>query len=178
VISSGKILFFIICFWTFHANGQKVGLVLSGGGAKGLSHIGTLKALEENHIPIDYITGTSMGGIVGALYAAGYSPAQIERIALTSEFQDWVNGRYKSDYSFYFQKSSNNASLISAKIQIDTALRMSIRNNLVNDIPLNFALIELLSQASAISKDNFDNLFVPYRCMVSDVFSQTSIMFR
>lgn len=173
--SSGKILLFIICFWTFHANGQKVGLVLSGGGAKGLSHIGTLKALEENHIPIDYITGTSMGGIVGALYAAGYSPEQIEKIALTTEFQDWVNGRYKSDYSFYFQKSSTNASLITAKIQVDTALRMSVRNNLVNDIPLNFALMELLSQASAIAKDNFDNLFVPYRCMVSDVFSQTSI---
>jgi len=175
VIPSRICLLFIICFWACHANGQKVGLVLSGGGAKGLSHIGTLKALEENHIPIDYITGTSMGGIVGALYAAGYSPAQIEKIALTAEFQDWVNGRYKSDYSFYFQKSSTNASLITAKIQVDTALRMSIRNNLVNDIPLNFALIELLSQASAIAKDNFDNLFVPYRCMVSDVFSQTSI---
>jgi NTE family protein len=175
VISSRILILFIICFWAFHANGQKVGLVLSGGGAKGLSHIGTLKALEENHIPIDYITGTSMGGIVGALYAAGYSPVQIEKIALTNEFQDWVNGRYKSDYSYYFQKSSTNASLITAKIQVDTALRMSIRNNLVNDIPLNFALIELLSQASAIAKDNFDNLFVPYRCMVSDVFSQTSI---
>ena len=175
MIYSKKLLLYIICFWTFHVNAQKVGLVLSGGGAKGLSHIGTLKALEENHIPIDYITGTSMGGIVGALYAAGYSPAQIEKIALTSEFQDWVNGRYKSDYSFYFQKSSINASLVTAKIGIDTALRMSIRNNLVNDIPLNFALIELLSQASAIAKDNFDHLFVPYRCMVSDVFSQTSI---
>lgn len=174
-MSLKNLLLFILCFWTFHTNAQKVGLVLSGGGAKGLSHIGTLKALEENHIPIDYITGTSMGGIVGALYAAGYSPTQIEKIALTTDFQDWVNGRFKSDYSFYFQKNGINSSLITAKISVDTALRMSIRNNLVNDIPLNFALLELLSQASAIAKDNFDNLFVPYRCMVSDVFSQTSI---
>lgn len=170
-----NILLFILCLGTFDGNAQKVGLVLSGGGAKGLSHIGTLKALEENHIPVDYITGTSMGGIVGALYAAGYSAEQIEKIALTSDFQDWVSGRFKSDYSFYFQKTAVNASLITAKLSIDTALRMSFRNNLVNDIPLNFALIELLSQASAISKDNFDNLFIPYRCMVSDVFSQTSI---
>lgn len=175
IYSRKLLLFFICCCWTFHVSAQKVGIVLSGGGAKGLSHIGTLKALEENHIPIDYITGTSMGGIVGALYAAGYSPAQIEKIALTTDFQDWVNGRYKSDYSFYFQKTGNNASLITAKLAIDTGLRISIRNNLVNDIPLNFALIELLSQASAIAKDNFDNLFVPYRCMVSDVFSQNSI---
>jgi len=175
VASIRNILLFILCLGTFDGNAQKVGLVLSGGGAKGLSHIGTLKALEENHIPVDYITGTSMGGIVGALYAAGYSAEQIEKIALTSDFQDWVSGRFKSDYSFYFQKTGVNASLITAKLSIDTALRMSFRNNLVNDIPLNFALIELLSQASAISKDNFDNLFIPYRCMVSDVFSQTSI---
>ncbi|WP_316793931.1 patatin-like phospholipase family protein [Pedobacter frigoris] len=154
---------------------QKVGLVLSGGGAKGLAHIGILKALEENNIPIDYITGTSMGGIVGAMYAAGYSPAQIEKVALSIDFQDWVSGRYKSDYSFFFQKKSINSSILTAKLSVDTNLRLNFRSNLVNDIPLNFALLELFSQASAISKDNFDNLFVPYRCMVSDVLSQTSI---
>jgi NTE family protein len=175
VVSIRNILIFICCWGSIHAHAQKVGLVLSGGGAKGLSHIGTLKALEENHIPVDYITGTSMGGIVGALYAAGYSPRQIEKIALTTDFQDWVSGRFKSDYTFYFQKTSVNASMLTAKLSVDTALRMSFRNNLVNDIPLNFALIELLSQASAIAKDNFDNLFIPYRCMVSDVFSQSSI---
>ncbi|MHA4896466.1 patatin-like phospholipase family protein [Pedobacter sp. PWIIR3] len=160
---------------TFTAYGQKVGLVLSGGGAKGIAHIGILKALEENHIPIDYITGTSMGGIVGAMYAAGYSPAQIEKIALSSDFQDWVGGRYTSDYNFFFQKKSINPSIITAKLSVDTNLRFNFRSNLVNDIPLNFALLELFSQASAISKDNFNNLFVPYRCMVSDVLSQTSI---
>ena len=154
---------------------QKVGLVLSGGGAKGIAHIGILKALEENNIPIDYITGTSMGGIVGAMYAAGYSPAQIEKIALSRDFQDWVGGRYTSDYSFFFQKKSINPSILTAKLSVDSNLRLSVRSNLVNDIPLNFALLELFSQASAISKDNFDNLFVPYRCMVSDVLSQTSI---
>ncbi|MES2419311.1 MAG: patatin-like phospholipase family protein [Bacteroidota bacterium] len=154
---------------------QKVGLVLSGGGAKGLAHIGVLKALEENNIPIDYITGTSMGGIVGAMYAAGYSPMQIEKIALSTDFQDWVSGKYKSDYSFYFQKNNTNAAVLTAKLSVDTSLRLSFRPNLVNDIPLNFALLELFSQASAISKDNFDNLFVPYRCMVSDVLSQKSI---
>lgn len=151
---------------------------MSGGGAKGLAHIGTLKALEENNIPIDYITGTSMGGIVGTMYAAGYSPAQIEKIALSPQFQDWVSGRFKSDYSFFFQKQPLNPSIVSAKLSLDTSLRMSMRPNLVNDIPLNFALLELFSQASAISKDNFDNLFVPFRCMVSDVLSQTSIMVK
>ncbi|RDC55877.1 patatin [Pedobacter chinensis] len=166
-------MLFVLCCTKLHA--QKVGLVLSGGGAKGLSHVGTLKALEENHIPIDYITGTSMGGIVGAMYAAGYSPAQIEEIALSKEFQNWVNGRYTSDYTYYFQKNAPNASMLTAKVAIDTGFHFSFRSNLINDIPLNFAFLELFSQASAVSKDNFDNLFVPFRCMVADVLSQKSI---
>ncbi|MEG0499705.1 MAG: patatin-like phospholipase family protein, partial [Rikenellaceae bacterium] len=65
------ILFMLLLTLPLHA--QKVGVVLSGGGAKGLYHIGILKALEENNIPIDYISGTSMGAIIAGLYAAGYS---------------------------------------------------------------------------------------------------------
>ncbi|WP_231465301.1 patatin-like phospholipase family protein [Pedobacter sp. Leaf132] len=166
-------MLFILCCFKLQA--QKVGLVFSGGGAKGLAHIGTLKALEENHIPIDYITGTSMGGIVGAMYAAGYTPAQIENIATGNEFQNWVNGRYTSDYTYYFEKNAPNASMLAAKVAIDSGFHFSFRSNLINDIPLNFAFLELFSQASAASKDNFNNLFVPFRCMVADVLSQESI---
>jgi NTE family protein len=168
-------MFLLLFFGYSKGYAQKVGLVLSGGGAKGLAHIGTLKALEENNIPIDYITGTSMGGVVGAMYAAGYTPTEIERIALSTDFQDWVSGKYTSDYNFFFQKNDANAAVLTAKLTADTSLRFSFRSNLVNDIPLNFALLELFAQASATSKDNFDNLFVPYRCMVSDVLSQSSI---
>jgi NTE family protein len=155
--------------------GQKVGLVLSGGGAKGLAHIGVLKALEENHIPIDYITGTSMGGIVGALYAAGYSPSEIEYVAQSDDFQEWVNGRFKSDYRYYFKKKSDNPAFLNAKLEIDTSFNASFRANLVNDIPLNFALLQLLGQASATAKNNFDNLFVPYRCVVADIFDKKMV---
>lgn len=67
---------------SFHAgaaaNGsQRVGLVLSGGGARGIAEIGVIQALEENDIPVDYITGTSIGAIVGGLYASGFSPAEM-----------------------------------------------------------------------------------------------------
>ena len=70
------ILSFLICL--ISAYPQKVAVVLSGGGAKGVTHIGVLQALEENGIPIDYIAGTSMGAIIGGLYAAGYSPDQMD----------------------------------------------------------------------------------------------------
>ena len=61
--------------------------MLSGGAARGLAHIGVLKELEANGISIDYIIGTSMGAVVGGLYAAGYSPAEMEAIARSPEFQ-------------------------------------------------------------------------------------------
>ena len=67
----------VLILSTVGAMGQSVGLVLSGGGAKGLSHVGVIKALEEYNIPIDYICGTSMGAIVGSLYAAGLTPDEM-----------------------------------------------------------------------------------------------------
>ena len=73
-------------------NAQKVGLVLSGGGAKGLTHIGIIRALEENGIPIDYIAGTSMGAIVGSLYAMGYSPDEMEVLLKSDDFKRWYSG--------------------------------------------------------------------------------------
>ena len=74
------LIFFLVFLIACPVRAQKVGLVLSGGGAKGMTHIGIIRALEENNIPIDYITGTSMGAIVGSLYAMGYSPDDMEKM--------------------------------------------------------------------------------------------------
>ncbi len=83
------ILFLFLFFSLYHAPArQKIGLVLSGGGAKGFAHIGTLKMLDSLHIPVDYIVGTSMGGIVGGLYAMGYSGAEIEDLARTTDWNE------------------------------------------------------------------------------------------
>jgi predicted acylesterase/phospholipase RssA len=82
---------YVFCLCLLLLNGishaQKVGLVLSGGGATGLAHIGVLKALEEKGIPIDYITGTSAGALVGSLYASGFSLEEIEAYVLSDDFQ-------------------------------------------------------------------------------------------
>ena len=69
------------------AMAQKVGVVLSGGGAKGLYHIGVLQALEENEVPIDYIAGTSMGAIIAGLYAAGYSPDEMRELVTSGSVE-------------------------------------------------------------------------------------------
>ena len=80
---------------------KRVAVVLSGGGTRGMAHIGLLKALEENDIPIDYIAGTSIGAIIGGMYAAGYSPAEIEELVLSREFADASIGRIDNAYRQY-----------------------------------------------------------------------------
>src|SRR5213080_4157950 len=70
-----------------HQRRPTIGVALEGGGAKGLAHIGVLGWFEENHIPVDYIAGTSMGGLIGGLYATGKSPKELEEIV---EQQNWV----------------------------------------------------------------------------------------
>ena len=92
----------VLILWYQPVLGQKVALVLSGGGAKGLAHVGVLKLLEENDIPIDYIVGTSMGGVIGGFYAAGYSADAIEQLVLSPDFQDWVHGALGKNYQFLY----------------------------------------------------------------------------
>src|SRR6478672_7564981 len=75
------------------ANHPKVGLVLEGGGALGLAHIGVLQWLEEHRIPVDYVAGTSMGGLVGGIYATGNSPAGIRTIVNTINWNDVLRGQ-------------------------------------------------------------------------------------
>ena len=92
--------------WAQEAKRPKIGLVLGGGGARGAAHVGILKVLEENRVPVDFVVGTSMGSIVGGLYALGHSPAQIDQdfheIHWTDLFtdwptQDWLSFRNKRD---------------------------------------------------------------------------------
>ncbi|HAS34936.1 MAG TPA: patatin, partial [Flavobacteriales bacterium] len=98
--------------------GQSVGLVLSGGGSKGLAHIGVIKALEERQIPIDFITGTSTGAIIGGLYASGYTAEEIQAIFLSDEFIDLMRGIKDEDYNYYFKKEKSTASWVEIPLDL------------------------------------------------------------
>ncbi|MFI5164113.1 MAG: patatin-like phospholipase family protein [Bacteroidia bacterium] len=157
---------------------QKVGVVLSGGGASGLAHIGVIKALEENNIPIDYITGTSIGAFVGAMYAIGYTPEQMEKIALSDDFNNWVYGNIDKKYIYYFKKKDNNASWISLKLSLDTTFETNLPTNIVSPAPIDFALLESMAPASVAAHYDFDSLFTPFRCVAADIESKTSVVFK
>ncbi|WP_420388495.1 patatin-like phospholipase family protein [Roseivirga sp.] len=154
---------------------EKVGLVLSGGGAKGLAHIGVIKALEENDIPIDYVVGTSMGAVVGAFYAAGYSPEEIEIITKDPAFQNWIEGTSTERYQYNYTKSEDNASWVSLDLIIDPKRGPQFNSPLANDLIINFVLNEYLTQAAQASGFNFKEMMVPYKAIAADVFTQQTL---
>lgn len=163
------------------APAQRVGLVLSGGGAKGAAHIGVIKALEENNIPIDYITGTSIGAIIGSLYAMGYTPDEMLAMLLSEEFEYWQTGVVEDDYSYYFKKPDATPDFAHFTIDISDSLQVKTNffpQSLVNPIQMNQAFITLFAQATAKAIWNFDNLFVPFRCIGSDIYNKKAIVFR
>ena len=164
----------LIVLWciTLTAFGQKVGLVLSGGAAKGLAHVGVLKALEENEIPVDYIVGTSIGGIIGGCYAAGMSPDQIEQMVLSDQFLRWINGLPETGYNYYYHRADETPQFLKLNLALDSTFNFQLNTSIANDVSLNFALAEKMAQASAISGSNFDNLFVPLRVVAADIFTQ------
>ncbi|WP_426489608.1 patatin-like phospholipase family protein [Hymenobacter sp. 102] len=170
-----------LCAWllaSFTAQAQKVGLVLSGGGAKGLAHVGVLRVLEENRIPIDYIVGTSMGAIVGGMYAAGYSPREIEEIILKPEFQTWVSGRPLEGKVFNYYDTDPSPAALHLRLALDSTLKVRVTPRLVDDVTLNYVLATMLAPAGAIANYNFDNLLVPYRAVASEVFTREKVVQR
>ncbi len=159
---------------------QKVGLVLSGGGAKGMTHIGIIRALEENNIPIDYITGTSMGAIIGSLYAMGYSPDEMEELLRSPDFKRWYSGEVESEYQYYFRKGIRTPEFFNIRFSLRDSLMSSTKSliptNVVNPIQMNIVFVELCARATAACGNDFNNLFVPFRCVASDVYNKRPLV--
>ena len=160
------------------ANAQKVGLVLSGGGATGMSHIGVLKALEQHHIPIDYIAGTSMGAVISALYASGYSPEEIEKLVESERFRKMAEGGLEDEHLYFFKQKEHDPSLITVRFNVDSILQTSIPTNVISPVALDFQLLELFMGPAAEAQYNFDSLFIPYRCVASDIAAKQEVVFR
>ena len=158
------------------ASSQSVGLVLSGGGAKGLYHIGVIRALEEHGIPIDCIAGTSIGAIVAALYAAGYSPDEMENIVLSGQPEKWVSGRIDDKYYYYYRDRDRMHGMLNIMLSTDRDMklnsgrkRLNIPRSMINTSQIDMALLQLFKPASVACRGDFDKLMVPFRCMATDV---------
>ncbi|MHC1707151.1 MAG: patatin-like phospholipase family protein [Bacteroidales bacterium] len=169
----------IILILTLPLKAQKVGLVLSGGGSKGISHIGVIKALEEQGIPISYITGTSMGAIIGGLYASGYSPEDMIDIINSEEFPNWVTGEIEEKYLYHFKRKNSDANWFSLNFNYDSLVLPSvIPANIISPILMDYALMELFAGAAAVAHYNFDSLFIPFRCIASDIAENKALVLK
>ena len=142
----------------------KIGLVLSGGGAKGFAHIGVLKVLEEAGIKIDYIGGTSMGSIIGGLYASGYNASQIDSIFKQTNFDDLINDYIpRSSKNFYGKKNDELYAIVlpfsNFRVGIPEALSKGMYNyNLLSSLTRNVRHIR-----------DFNKLPIPFLCIGTNI---------
>lgn len=161
------------------AREQSVGLVLSGGGSKGIAHIGVIQALEDNGIPIDYVTGTSMGAIVGGLYACGYSPAEMLELIESRGFSYWSTGRIDESLVYYFSRPEPVPVMYSVNVPSRRDKNSDVAPvpaSLISPLPMNFAFMELFAPYTAQCSGRFDRLFVPFRCVASDVVGKHKVV--
>lgn len=160
------------------AYSQRVAVVLSGGGAYGTAHIGFLRALEENNIPIDYIAGTSAGAIIGGLYASGYTIDEIERIFVSGEVQNISIGKIQVEEIFAFYAPPPAPIILPLKFDlIKGKTKPLLPNSLRSSSKMDYRFMNYFSQASAACNYNFDSLMIPFRCVASDIDSNRAHVF-
>lgn len=144
----------------------KIGLVLSGGGARGAAHVGVLKVLEENHIPIDMIAGTSFGAIVGGLYASGYSANELEEVLENINWQHALSSQAPRKQQSFRRKQDDDGVLIKFKVGFDKG-KFNLPSGLVSPNNLRLILRDLISNVADIS--DFDKLAIPFRAVATDL---------
>lgn len=169
-------ILFLLSWSSLHA--QRVGLVMSGGGAAALAHIGVIKALEENGIPIDYVTGTSMGAFIGAMYAIGYSPEQMDSLVTSGQFQLATNGDFENKYRYYFYNQEHSASMVRLMINNNFNVQSILPTNLIRPTLMDLTLLEIMSVPAAMANYDFDSLMVPFRCIAADIQHKEQVIFR
>ncbi|MGJ8591201.1 MAG: patatin-like phospholipase family protein [Aquaticitalea sp.] len=169
------ILCFVTCITvaqdTLQKKEPKVGLVLSGGGAKGFAHIGVLKVLDSLNIKVDYVAGTSMGAIIGSLYASGYTGNQLDSIFKSLNFDDVINDNIpRAAKTFYERDNSEKygVTLPFEKFKIKLPSALSRGQNVFN------LLSKMMLPVSDITE--FDKLEIPFFCMATNVETGESII--
>lgn len=158
------------------ATRPKVGLVLSGGAARGLAHIGVLKALEEQGIKIDAIAGTSMGAVVGGLYASGYKIDELEKLALTIDWQAALSDAPPREDVPFRRKQDDRDFLVKQKLSFRDDGSLGLPLGVIQGQNLALLLESLLAHTS--DTRDFDKLPIPFRAVATDIANGEKVVFR
>jgi len=152
------------------AERPKIGVAFGGGGARGAAHVGVLKVLEEQRIPIDYIAGTSMGAIIGGLYASGMSPEEIERGLVALPWEGVFNDRVPRAERRFRRKQDDYTYLIPRKLGVkEDEGEVNLPPALIQGQKFDLELRKLLLPVAGVT--DFDRLRIPYRAVATDIVS-------
>jgi len=154
----------------------KIGLVLSGGAARGLAHIGVLKALEEQGIKIDAIAGTSMGAVVGGLYASGYKVDELEKLALSIDWQAALSDAPPREDVPFRRKQDDRDFLVKQKLSFRDDGSLGLPLGVIQGQNLALLLESLLAHTS--DTRDFDKLPIPFRAVATDIANGEKVVFR
>ncbi len=150
----------------------KIGLSLAGGGAKGFAHVGVLKVLDSLGVKVDYIAGTSMGSIIGGLYASGYTGKDIEKIVMDTDFYSLIRDPKSRTESTFFNKSVDkyllSIPLKNGKINLPSSISSGQKNV--------YLLKELFKNVSTI--EDFSKLPIPFMCVSTNLESGNMQIFE
>lgn len=154
----------------------KIALVLSGGGARGIAQIGVIEVLEKNNIPIDYIVGSSMGSVIGGLYASGYTTAQLRKLVDTTDWKYVLSFTQDTDREQLFLSQKKTADKKQLTIRFD-GLEPVIPSAYASGQRLTNFINQLTLQALYHPIENFDDLKIPFRSIATDLISGKKIIF-
>ena len=153
----------------------RIGLVLGGGGARGAAHIGVLRVLEELRVPIDYIAGTSMGSIVGGLYAAGQTPDQIEAALRGIDWNDVFRDRPPRKDISIRRKADDRSYLVDRELGFEGA-QVKLPFGLIDGQKIDLVLQRLTLPVAQVQ--DFDRLPIPFRAIATDITSGGAVVLR
>ncbi len=187
------IFVFLACFLSAHAqNGNnavnlrpprpKVGVVLGGGGAKGASHIGVLKYIEEMGIPVDYVAGTSMGSIIGGLYAIGYTPDELTQLISQMDWNAYIGNKIDRTLMSDEVRKRNSTTLFNIPFGLKNLFDQDPNSKLIGQLPSayvnNSSLINLFNDLCIGYQEDmdFNDLPIPFACVSTDLITGQEVV--
>ena len=162
----------------------KVGVVLGGGGAKGASHIGVLKYLEEMGIPVDYVAGTSMGSIIGGLYAMGYEPDEMTRLISDMNWGEYIGNKIDRTYLSKEMRDRRSTTLLNIPFGEGSLEKQQHNGNLLSQLPSayvnNSSLVNLFNDLCIGYQEemDFNDMPIPFACVATDLITGKEVVLR
>ncbi len=162
----------------------KVGVVLGGGGAKGAAHIGVLKYLEEMGIPVDYVAGTSMGSIIGGLYAMGYTPDELAELISNINWSEYIGNKIDRSVMSEEFKYRNSTMLLQVPFSHESLFDNDPNSKFISQLPSayvnNSALINLFNDLCVGYQEemDFNDMPIPFACVATDLITGDEVVLR